>query len=57
MSWLLIVGTAWAALAAPLALLFGRSVRLADHMASAQAHLSLPDFLPDDWTTAPAEPR
>ena len=48
MSWMLIAGTAWAALAAPLALLIGRSIRMADRqqVASPQA----PDFVPESWT-------
>ena len=57
MSWLLVVGTAWATLATPLALLLGRSVRLADRREAAQLHLLLPDFVPEDWPTAPAERR
>ena len=54
MSWLLIVGTAWVALSAPLALVFGRAVRLADHRESALSQLSVPDFLPEGWTDSPA---
>ena len=57
MSWLVMAGTAWATSAALLALLFGRSVRLADHMEAAQLHLLRPDVLPEDWTTSPVEPR
>ena len=57
MSWLVMAGTAWATSAALLALLFGRSVRLADHRESAQLPLLRPDFLPEDWTTSPVEPR
>jgi len=57
MSWLVMAGTAWATSAALLALLFGRCVRLADHRESAQLPLLRPDFLPEDWTTSPVEPR
>jgi hypothetical protein len=57
MSWLVMVGTAWATVAALLALLLGRTVRFADRMESARLHLLRPDFLPEDRTTSPVEPR
>ena len=47
MSWMLIVGTAWAALAAPVALLIGRSVRLADRHEGTSS--PVPDFVPENW--------
>jgi hypothetical protein len=49
MSWLLIAATVWVALAAPLALLVGRSLRLADEAEAARSSPAVPDFLPADW--------
>jgi hypothetical protein len=52
MIWMLIVGFAWALLAAPLTLLVGRSIRLADHMESTP-HQRVPDFMPENWAASP----
>jgi hypothetical protein len=49
MSWLLIAATVWVALAAPLAMLIGRSLRLADEAETAQSSPAVPDFVPADW--------
>jgi hypothetical protein len=49
MSWLLIAATVWVALAGPLALLVGRSLRLADEAEAARSSPAVPDFLPADW--------
>ena len=49
MTLLLIVGTAWAALAAPVALVIGRSVRLADLQEAATSPV-VSDFVPQTWT-------
>lgn len=53
MSLLLIVGTAWACASAPLALLIGRSMRLADRMDESRPQSAVPDLVPAHWT-APA---
>ena len=55
MSALLIVGTAWAALSAPLALLIGRSIRLADRTEQS-LHPRVPDFVPEVWTEQASGP-
>ncbi len=52
MSWVLVVGTAWVVAATPLAVLIGRSVRLADRRQLAQPGLVVPDFVPDDWAAS-----
>ena len=49
MSWLLIAVIVWTAVALPLALLIGRSIRHADEVESAQSAPVVPDFLPADW--------
>jgi hypothetical protein len=51
MGWMLIAGSAWALLTAPLALLVGRWIRLADQQESTHAWPAVPDFVPDDWAT------
>lgn len=56
MSWMLIAGTAWVLLAAPVALLIGRSIRLADTVES-QSQLAVPDFVPERWSASTARPR
>ncbi|SFF51509.1 hypothetical protein [Blastococcus tunisiensis] len=53
MSWMLILLSAWVATAVPLALLIGRTIRLADRRAAA-APAALPDFVPEAWTTSAA---
>ena len=50
MSWMLIILVAWAAVAAPLALVIGRTIRLRDVRADLPAHLVAPDFVPAEWT-------
>jgi hypothetical protein len=50
MSWLLIVLAVWAAVAVALALLIGRSIRLADVLSVVPDHPTVPDFIPADWT-------
>jgi hypothetical protein len=47
MSWMLVLGIAWALFVAPLALLVGRSIRLGDRMEPTQDFLSVPDFVPE----------
>jgi len=54
MSWMLILGVAWAGLAAPLALLVGRSIRLADRMQESESGVTVPDFVPEQWTASAA---
>ena len=49
MSWFVIAVIVWAAIALPLALLIGRSIRHADEVESAQSAPVVPDFLPADW--------
>ena len=49
MSWLLITVTVWVALAGPLALLIGRSLRHAEEAESARCFPAVPDFLPTEW--------
>jgi hypothetical protein len=49
---MLIAGSAWALLTAPLALLVGRSIRLADQRESTHACPAVPDFVPDDWAAS-----
>jgi hypothetical protein len=56
MSWLLIVGGAWTAAAVPLALVIGRSVRLADLVEAAQPP-AVPDVVPAAWSGHPAGSR
>jgi hypothetical protein len=41
MSWMLVIGIAWAFFAAPLALLVGRSIRLGDRMQPTQEFVSV----------------
>jgi hypothetical protein len=57
MSWMLIAGSAWALLSAPLALLVGRSIRLADQREPTPTCPAVPDFLPGDWATPAAGVR
>ena len=54
MSWLVIVVTVWVSFAAPLALLLGRALRLADRRDAALCRSTVPDFVPGDWTTSTA---
>ena len=49
MTLILVLGTAWAVVAAPVALIIGRAVRLADAHESGTA-AAVPDFLPETWT-------
>ena len=51
MSWLLILGTAWALLSAPLALLVGRSIRCAEQASVPIPEVAIPDFVPAEWLT------
>jgi hypothetical protein len=50
MTWVLVIGAAWLALALPVAVLIGRSVRLADARARADAQLDEPNFVVDPAT-------
>ena len=50
MSWLLIIMIAWTAVAVPLALLIGGSIRHADRVESANSIPAVPDFVPADWS-------
>jgi hypothetical protein len=52
MNWVLIAVIVWLSVAAPLALLLGRALRLADHRDGALNRPTVPDFMPDDWTTS-----
>ena len=56
MSLMLILASAWALLAAPVALLIGRSIRLADTMES-RSQLAVPDFVPEHWAWSPTGSR
>jgi hypothetical protein len=49
MTLVLILGTAWAVVAAPVGLLIGRAVRLADAHETGTAAV-VPDFVPESWT-------
>jgi hypothetical protein len=49
MSWLLIAVIVWTAVALPLALLTGRSIRMADQLDPARGSTAVPDFVPADW--------
>jgi hypothetical protein len=57
MSWLLIAVAVWAALAVSLALLIGRSIRVAEVLDSGQAQPIVPDFFPAEWATPAAGSR
>jgi hypothetical protein len=57
MSWLLIAVTVWASIAVLLAVFIGRAVRIADARDEALSRPTVPDFMPDDWTTSTAETR
>jgi hypothetical protein len=57
MSWLLVLGTAWALLSAPLALLVGRSIRCADQAVVACREPAVPDFVPAEWSAFPTGSR
>jgi hypothetical protein len=50
MTWVLAIGAAWLVLALLLAVLIGRSVRLADARARADAELDEPNFVVDPAT-------
>ena len=52
MTWLLLVGAVWMALAVLVGWLVGRSIRLADRRQPRQAPFGVPDGVPDDWTCA-----
>ncbi|WP_324275629.1 hypothetical protein [Blastococcus brunescens] len=56
MSWMLILLSAWVALAVPLALLIGRSIRTADRRLATVTVRPVPDFVPEEWTSS-AAPR
>ncbi len=53
MTWLLLIALAWVALALPLGILIGRSVRLADHRATV-ATTTVPDYIPAEVIDAVA---
>jgi hypothetical protein len=57
MSWLLVLTTVWVVASTPLAVLIGRSIRLADRRGTAQTGLVAPAFVPDHWSASAAEPR
>jgi hypothetical protein len=50
MSWLLIGVAVWAAVALLLALLLGRSIRLADGLSGEPVRSPVPDFVPAAWS-------
>lgn len=56
MTALLIVGAAWTAVAVPVAVLIGRSVRVADEAAHALG-VRVPDLVPADWIAETTEAR
>ena len=49
MSWFLIAVLVWVAVAMPLALLIGRSIRHADSMEATVGFPAAPDFVPAHW--------
>jgi hypothetical protein len=51
MTWVLVIGAGWLLLAALIAVLIGRSVRLADARAAAHAQPDEPNFVVDPATT------
>jgi hypothetical protein len=51
MTWLLLAGIVWVSVATLLAMLLGRSVRIADQLADSGASVTVPDFVPANWTT------
>jgi hypothetical protein len=57
MSWMLIAVTVWTVVAMALALLIGRSIRLADELETLPGQPAAPDFVPVDWTVPTAGPR
>jgi hypothetical protein len=57
MSWLLVLGTAWVVLAAPLALVVGRAIRLRDQLESRASCRVVPDFVPEHWAAPTAGTR
>ena len=56
MSWMLILASAWVALAAPVALLIGGAIRVADRR-QAEGPRPVPDFVPAEWARSSANPR
>ena len=56
MTWMLVVGTAWMALALAVAPLVGRSIRLAERKQQPDNPVSVPDYVPVDWTQPQTEP-
>ena len=48
---------AWVAVAAPMALLIGRSIRFADEATRAQSSPAVPDFVPAEWSAAASGSR
>ncbi|WP_236836189.1 hypothetical protein [Blastococcus sp. KM273129] len=57
MSGMLMLLSTWAAVALPVALLIGKSVRLADMRGSAPGAWTVPDFMPTEWTMRVAGSR
>ena len=57
MSWLLIAVTVWTSAAVLLSVFIGRAVRIADARDEAFSGPTVPDFMPDAWTTSTAETR
>lgn len=49
MSWLLLVGALWVAVAVPVGWLIGRSVRLADSRRRPEHPAQVPDSMTADW--------
>jgi hypothetical protein len=52
MSWFLIAVISWVAVAAPLALVIGRSVRVADEALVAPSSPAVPGFVPAEWVAS-----
>ena len=57
MSWLLVALTAWTCLAAPLALVIGRTLSVRDRREGPPALLAAPDFVPEPWIESSADLR
>ena len=57
MTWMLMAIAVWTAVAVTLALLIGRSIRVADTLDDGQGQPIVPDFVPADWVTPTAGPR
>ena len=57
MSWVLVIGFAWALLSLPVALLIGRGLRIADRRDQARRTSWVPDFIPANVLASVAASR